>query len=134
MLPGRPSGTVESAVRLWFQDHGSVVFLSQSLSWSSRILAGGANIQFIRIPERVRIQNGGMKVAHARISRGKNVGRGKKNEWEVLRDQFLHPVIEPLAFGVVERHHLLLHELVNFFFPCRGGLGFAQVPQMGGAI
>ena len=48
----------------------------------------------------------------------------RKMNGRLLRNQLLHPIIELFALGVIERDHLLLHELVNLFFPWRWPAAF----------
>src|SRR5207247_9111785 len=71
-----------------------------------------------------------MKIANLSIRAGQNVRCGKKNEWQVVGYEFLNSIIKPLPLLVVQRDHLLLHQLINFSLPIAGGLRFSEMPQM----
>src|SRR6266571_4936908 len=75
-----------------------------------------------------------MKVTNLRLCTGQNIGRGKKNEGQVFRDELLNSIVKALSLLVVQRDHLLLHQLINFSLPITGRLGFPEMPQMRGAV
>src|SRR5438094_2917038 len=76
------------------------------------------------------IQHCGMKLADLSLRAGQNIRRGKKNEGQVFGDELLNSIIKPLPLLVVQRDHLLLHQLINFSLPIAGGLRFSEMPQM----
>src|SRR6266704_6320357 len=49
---------------------------------------------------------------------------------QVFGDELLNSIIKPLPLLVVQRDHLLLHQLINFSLPIAGGLRFSEMPQM----
>src|SRR6266536_3263731 len=75
-----------------------------------------------------------MKVTNLRLCTGQNIGRGKKNEGQVFRDELLNSIVKALSLLVVQRDHLLLHQLINFSLPITGRLGFPEMPQMRSAV
>src|SRR5438445_13391303 len=76
------------------------------------------------------IQNCRMKIADLSLRAGQNIRRGKKNEGQVFGDELLNSIIKPLPLLVVQRDHLLLHQLINFSLPIAGVLRFSEMPQM----
>src|SRR5207253_11210388 len=76
------------------------------------------------------IQHCGMKIADLSLRAGQNIRRGKKNEGQVFGDELLNSIIKPLPLLVVQRDHLLLHQLINFSLPIAGALRFSEMPQM----
>src|SRR5438270_11400025 len=76
------------------------------------------------------IQHCGMKIADLSLRAGQNIRRGKKNEGQVFGDELLNSIIKPLPLLVVQRDHLLLHQLINFSLPIAAGLRLSEMPQM----
>src|SRR5947208_1153744 len=70
------------------------------------------------------------KMSDLSLRTGQNIRRGKKNEGQVFGDELLNSIIKPLPLLVVQRDHLLLHQLINFSLPIAGGLRFSEMPQM----
>src|SRR5580704_3782353 len=91
------------------------------------------DVKLVNIPERVRIQNRGLEISDAIPGPDKNIGAREANYGQILRDNFLNPVIQALALRRIERDKLLLHETVHFRFPGSGGSGLVRVPQMSAA-
>src|SRR5438309_10269199 len=76
------------------------------------------------------IQHCRMKIADLSLRAGQNIRRGKKNEGQVFGDELLNSIIKPLPLIVVQRDHLLLHQLINFSLPIAGGMRFSKMPQI----
>src|SRR5438445_7122003 len=74
-----------------------------------------------------------MKVTNLRLCTGQNIGRGKKNEGQVFRNELLNSIVKMLSLLVVQRDHLLLHQRINFSLPITGRLRLSEMPQMSGA-
>src|ERR1700687_800409 len=98
MLPDRLSDSGRSAVHpknnpVKNRDVPSA-FLSRFPSSNSRVLLSrSANIEFVCVPQRVRIEHGGMEIADPGIRARKNVGRPQKNEGKILGDQLLRAIV-----------------------------------------
>src|SRR5207237_10714896 len=76
------------------------------------------------------IQHCGMKIADLSLRAGQNIRRGKKNEGQVFGDELLNSIIKPLPILVVQRDHLLLHQLINLSLPTARGLAFSAISPM----
>src|SRR5580698_3129194 len=92
-------------------------WLRSRSSHSSILHASAANIEFIRIPQRVGVEYGGLEIADARIGARQDVRRGEENKRYIFRDELLHAVVHLLAFCIVKRDHLLLHQPVDLALP-----------------
>src|ERR1700676_448495 len=97
-LPDRPSDSGRSTVHLKndpVKNRGVLfAFLLRFPSSNSRVLLGRtANIEFVRIPQRVRIEHGRMEISDPGIRARKNVGRPQKNEGEIFGDQLLRAIV-----------------------------------------
>src|SRR6266571_6203075 len=80
------------------------------------------------------IQHCRMKIADLSLRAGQNIRRGKKNEGQVFGDELLNSIVKVLSLLVVQRDHLLLHQLINFSLPITSRLGFSEMPQMRSAV
>src|SRR6266850_3218524 len=69
--------------------------------------------QFLDVPEGVGIEDCRPKVAQPFIGTDENVGADQEDKWQVLRDELLHRVVEPLARGRVEGRELTPHQRVD---------------------
>src|SRR5260370_34728062 len=104
-------------------------------SWSRRDSSGGIlrpifEIEPLDIPEYVRFQNGGMKIADGVFGAGKNIRAGQENHGLILGQNLLRAVVNflPLLEGACG--HLLLDQTIDFRFPRSGGVRLRGVPQM----
>src|SRR5258708_31266520 len=98
-LPDRPSDSARSAARPTNEpakNQPSVPFalLSRCPSSNARVLLSRtANIEFVRIPQRVRIEHGRVEISDVGIGAGKNVGRPQKNEGQILGNELLRTIV-----------------------------------------
>src|SRR5580692_1120113 len=93
-----------------------------------------SNELFIHIPERVRIENSRTEIADCGLSANENVWAQEENERQILRNEFLHAVVQFFASGVVGRRHLRFHQLVELSFPWSRRGFLAHIPQMHFAV
>src|SRR4030081_1246712 len=97
-LPDRPSDSGGSAVHLKNDPVKNravpSAFLSRFPSSNSRVLLSRtAHIKFVRVPQRVRVEHGGMEISDPGIRARKNVRRSQKNEGQILGDQLLRAIV-----------------------------------------
>src|SRR5262245_24670846 len=87
-------------------------------------------VQLLDVPERVVIENGGTEIPESLLGADQYVGTDQEDEWQILRDQLLHFVVEPLARVRINRRQLTAHQRVDFRFPRRRRLLLFGRPQM----
>src|SRR5258708_12203606 len=94
-LGGRPSGIRPQGDRQARMPGLHAAFLLQFSpdSGSFRVSGSSAQVKLVRIPQRVVIQHGGMKIADLSLGPRQNIAGGKKNEGQVFPSDLLNPIL-----------------------------------------
>src|SRR3981189_2573921 len=96
---------------------------------SAGVLGRISEVQLLDVPEDIRFENGGMKIAKGVLRACQNVRACQKNHRLIFGEDLLHAgeIIFPLL--VPWRSELLLHQLVDLCLPLRRRMRWPRVPK-----
>src|SRR5512143_3181852 len=102
-------------MRLWEIGFRPIGTLARVESWRS---GGGADtpVELLNVPENVIIQDGRLEVSEVSFSSNQDVRAGKADQRQFICHDLLDAVIKPLAFRILQRRHLPLHQAVDLRF------------------
>src|SRR5271167_1089334 len=87
-------------------------------------------VELFDIPKRVMVQNGGPEIAQATLRSHQDVRTGDADDGKARGYQFLHPIIEALAFREIQGTELFAHQAVHFRLPRSRRAALARVPYV----